>query len=375
MQTSMFDYHLPSGRIAQVPASPRDSSRLLVFNRKTKKVIHDRFKHLTEYLRSGDVLVFNDTKVFPARLHGQKSTGGQMEVFLLRPLIGNAWEVLIGGKVRRIGLVITFKLGLRCEVVRQLEGGVWHVRFNKAPQQVLAIADKIGSTPTPPYIKKTASMADYQTVYAKKVGSVAAPTAGFHFTKRLLAQLKKKGVQFEFVTLHVGLGTFQPVKVEDIRQHKMHAEYAEISKNTLNHLRQAKKEGRRIIAVGTTSVRVLETVYGRWTTRPLRIANQGGRADYGRDRTVQSSKFMAHGFRGWINTFIYPGYRFKIVDAMITNFHLPKSTLLMLVAAFLSERKRGLSPTQTVERLQTIYQIAIREQYRFYSFGDGMLIE
>ena len=257
-----------------------------------------------------------------------------MEVFLLHQIHGKIWEVLIGGKVRHMGMVISFKLGLHCEVVKQLDGGIWHVRFNKTAEQVLSLAERIGSTPTPPYIKKSASLSDYQTVYAKKVGSVAAPTAGFHFTKHLLAVLKKKGVQFEYVTLHVGFGTFQPVKVEDIAKHQMHAEYTEISKTTLEHLHQAKKEGRRIIAVGTTSVRVLETIGAR-----------------------------KEGYKGWINAFIYPGYRFRMVDAMITNFHLPKSTLLMLVSALAGRRN-----------ILKLYKTAIRKKYRFYSFGDGMLL-
>ncbi len=335
MKIGLFDYRLPHSLIAQTPAVPRDSSRLLAFNRKTKKIVHDHFYNLTDYLKKGDVLVFNDTKVFPARLIGKKQTGGKMEVFLLRSTNGNVWEVLIGGKVRRTGMVIFFKHGLRCEVVRQLDGGIWQVRFNKTPQQVLTLTNKIGTTPTPPYIKKASSLPKYQTVYAKKIGSVAAPTAGLHFTKRLLGNLKNKGVQFEHVTLHVGFGTFQPVKVSDIKKHRMHAEFAEISSEVVCRLKQAKKEGRRIIAVGTTSVRVLETV--------------------GNNKS---------GHRGWINTFIYPGHRFKMVDAMVTNFHLPKSTLIMLVSAFAGR-----------ENILKLYKTAVRKKYRFFSFGDGMLLQ
>lgn len=335
MKTATFDYSLPHSLIAQSPVSPRDYSRLLVFDRTAQKVVHDHFYNLGQYLRPGDVLVFNDTKVFPARLYGRKETGGQVEVFLLRPLRGKVWEVLIGGKVRREGMSISFKRGLECMVIKKLEAGMWHVRFNTTPKQVLAIAQQIGTTPTPPYIKKASSLARYQTVYAKHAGSVAAPTAGFHFTKRLLAELKKKGVHFEYVTLHVGFGTFQPVKVDDIRKHHMHAEYAVISPQVATRLKQAKKEGRRIIAVGTTSVRVLETE-GHKTT----------------------------GHRGWISTFIYPGYRFRMVDAMITNFHLPKSTLIMLVSAFAGR-----------ENVLRLYKTAVQKKYRFFSFGDGMLIE
>lgn len=335
MRTSLFDYYLPRERIAQSPITPRDHSRLLVFDRKKKKISHDHFYNLGTYLQPDDVLVFNNTKVFPARLFGKKETGGAMEVFLLRPVKGAVWEVLIGGKVRRVGQPIIFSKGLKCEVIKKLSDGVWQVRFNKTPAQVFRIAGLIGTTPTPPYIKKTAKLKDYQTMYAQKVGSVAAPTAGFHFTEKLLVRLKKKGVRFEFITLHVGFGTFQPVKVDDITKHKIHSEYAEVSSSTAKRLIQAKKEGRRIIAVGTTTVRTLETFFN--------------------GKTKKKS--------GWINTFIYPGYKFRFIDAMVTNFHLPKSSLLMLVSAF-SGRRQVLG----------IYKKAVQQKYRFYSFGDGMLI-
>lgn len=335
MKTNLFNYHLPHELIAQSPIRPRDRSRLLVYDRKSKRIIHDHFYNLYTYVRSDDVLVFNDTKVFPARLFGKKESGGRMEIFLLRPVRGTVWEVLIGGKVRRVGLNIIFSRGLRCEVVEKLPDGIWQVRFNKAPKQVLRIAEKIGVTPLPPYIKKLAKLKDYQTIYARKTGSVAAPTAGFHFTKKLLARLKEKGVQFEYITLHVGFGTFQPVKVEDIRQHKIHSEYAKVDFATAKRLIQAKKEGRRIIAVGTTTVRTLETFFN------------------GKDKKKS----------GWIDTFIYPGYKYKFVDAMITNFHLPKSSLLMLVSAFAGRRQ-----------VLGLYKKAVQKRYRFYSFGDGVLI-
>lgn len=371
MKTSLFDYHLPRERIAQTPARPRDSSRLLVYDRQLDRLRHDHFYNLPKYLRPGDVLVFNDTKVFPARLYGKKETGGAVEVFLLRPIKGATWEVLIGGKVRRIGMKLHFKLGLSCKVVKMLEAGVWQVRFNQSPGQVVALANKIGTAPTPPYVKKLTKLSDYQTVYAKNVGSVAAPTAGFHFTRRLLARLKKQGVQFEFVTLHVGFGTFQPVKVDDIAQHQMHAEYAEVSSATCTRLERAKQEGRRIIAVGTTSVRVLETVFRNYL---------GGRRVLSLRRDLVRARALIYprgGFKGWINTFIYPGYRFKMIDAMITNFHLPKSTLLMLVSAFLMQRSRArpwAGARKAIESLLHIYKEAIKKQYRFYSFGDGMMI-
>jgi len=333
MKLSLFDYNLPRELIAQSPVKPRDHSRLLVYNRKTREIKYDRFVNLPEYLKQGDVLVFNNTKVFPARLFGNKKTGGKMEVFLLKNVKGKVWEVLIGGKARRVGLVIEFKLGLKCEVIKKSGDGLWHVRFNKTTSQVMAIANKIGTTPTPPYVKKLSKLCDYQTVYAKKTGSVAAPTAGFHFTNNLLKKLRNKDIQFEYVTLHVGYGTFQPVKVTDIKEHKMHAEYAEADKETIKRLRQAKKQGRRIIAVGTTTVRTLEAVGPRKS------------------------------FKNWTNIFIYPGYKFRFIDAMITNFHLPESTLLMLVSAF-AGRKQVLN----------LYKKAVQEKYRFYSFGDGMLI-
>ncbi|MFA5134921.1 MAG: tRNA preQ1(34) S-adenosylmethionine ribosyltransferase-isomerase QueA [Patescibacteria group bacterium] len=337
MKTALFDYRLPKECIAQRPARPRDSSRLLVVDRKTLRIRHDTFAHFTRYLRPGDVLVFNDSKVFPARLIGRRPTGGKNEVFLLRPLRGRVWEVLIGGKVRRAGLEISFGEGLRCTPIGQRDSGAWHARFNKAAKDVFAIAEKIGSTPTPPYVKRRARMSDYQTVYAKKVGSAAAPTAGFHFTRRLLRELTRRGVQLEYVTLHVGLGTFQPVKELTIERHKIHAEYAEVDAQTVGRLASAKREGRRIIAVGTTSVRVLESVMA-----PRR----------------------KNAYRGWLDTFMYPGYRFRFVDAMVTNFHLPRSTLLMLVSAFAG---RTL--------ILDTYRKAIRKKYRFYSFGDGMFIQ
>jgi S-adenosylmethionine:tRNA ribosyltransferase-isomerase len=379
MKTNLFDYHLPRELIAQSPMTPRDHSRLLVYDRKAKKITHDHFYNLVRCLKPTDVLVFNDTKVFPARLFGRKETvprqarktfgGGKIEVFLLRSVAGDTWEVLMGGKVRRVGQKIHFTKSLQCEVVKKLPDGIWHVRFNKTPKQVLLIANKIGATPTPPYIKKIVRLKDYQTIYAKKVGSVAAPTAGFHFTKRLLAQLKKKGVQFEYVTLHVGFGTFQPVKVNDIRQHKIHSEYAEIDSTTAKRLVQAKKDGRRIIAVGTTTVRTLETAFDKFTGSRRALAGRRQKVGASPPALLCNAKRAGaptypRGFRGWISTFIYPGYKFKFVDAIITNFHLPKSSLLMLVSAFVG-RKHTLD----------IYKKAIKKTYRFYSFGDGMFIE
>lgn len=315
---------------------PRDHSRLLVMGRKNGSLHHRHFFDLPEFLQKGDVLVFNNSKVFPARLIGAKPTGGKIEVFLLRSVRSGLWEVLIGGKVKKIGLPIYFAKGLIGEIVSQRKD-TWHIRFNKSGKALDHIIAAIGKTPTPPYIKKHSKLTDYQTIYAddEKVGSVAAPTAGFHFTKSLMHTLKQQGIQTEFVTLHVGLGTFAPVKTARIEDHNMHPEFVEINDDTMKRLRQAKKERRRIIAVGTTSVRVLESV---WEKRK--------------------------GYRGFINCFIYPGYHFKATDAMITNFHLPKSTLLMLVSAFAGR-----------VNILRAYQNAIRKKYRFYSFGDAMFIQ
>jgi len=337
MKLSDFDYYLPKALIAQKPVSPRDHSRLMVVDRQKKKIGHRHFSDLPDYLQPGDVLVLNDTKVFPARLIGRRQeTGGKVEVFLLKPVSGNAWEALIGNRRKRIGQVIEFQKDLNCKIISQIDDSVWLVKFNKSGNSLEKLIDQIGLTPLPPYIKAAGFKDRYQTVYAENRGSAAAPTAGFHFTKGLIGKLKKKGVQFEFVTLHVGLGTFEPVKENDVKKHKMHSEYALLNKATAGRLNQAKKEGRRIIAVGTTSVRTLESF------------NQRGKFKVGRQ---------------WTDIFIYPGYKFKAVDAMITNFHLPKSTLLMLVMAF--ARK---------ELIIKAYRAAINKKYRFYSFGDAMLI-
>lgn len=340
MKLSLFDYYLPKSRIAQKPIRPRDHSRLLVLNRKTGRIEHRHFYDIVDYLKPDDVLVLNNSKVFPARLIGRKPTGGKIEVFLLNQINQNTWACLLGGKGRRVGLKICFgaehdHARLRGTIIKQLKGGIWHIKFNLSGQKLLAAINTLGLTPTPPYIKRTSNLKEYQTVYAQKTGSVAAPTAGFHFTKSLLNKLIKRGVRPEFITLHIGYGTFQPVKVNEIEKHKMHPEFIEVDKATHQRLLQAKKQGRRIIAVGTTSVRALESL----------------------PKIAQSTDKL-------INLFIYPGYKFKMVDAMITNFHLPKSTLLMLVSAFAG---RSL--------ILKAYQQAIRKKYRFYSFGDAMLIQ
>ncbi len=357
MKLKDFYYDLPKNLIAQEPARPRDSSRLLVLDKKTGEIEHKNFYNIINYLKKGDVLVLNDSKVFPARLIGKKAdTGGKIEVFLLpsipTPLSrdkrsgggagggGSTWQCLLGGKGRKENLKINIGRDLKAEVLRKNKGGAWILKFNKPGKEMMKIVEKIGRIPLPPYIKRELSKSDknnYQTIYAddKKIGSVAAPTAGFHFTPSLIKKIKKKGVRIEYITLHVGLGTFAPVKEDDITKHKMHAEIVEIKKEVAGRILKAKKEKRRIIAVGTTSTRSLEGCLAKNLNKTI-------------------SK---------ITNFIYPGYKFKIIDALITNFHLPKSTLLMLVSAFAGRRN-----------INKAYQEAIKRKYRFYSYGDSMFI-
>ena len=359
MKLALFDYYLPKNLIAQKPARPRDHSRLMVVDRQTKRISHRHFFDLPEYLHKGDVLVLNNTKVFPARLWAKKEkTGGKIEVLLLKQIRNSVWEGLIGGKIRKEGMILQFGHGLDGAVIKKMADGIWQIKFNKRTKEFWRIINQIGEAPTPPYIKlKTKSSKtkvlvkeNYQTVFANKIGSVAAPTAGLHFTKKLLKQLKKQGVQIEYITLHVGFGTFQPVKEKDIEKHQMHPEWVEVGREGIDRLKKAKEEGRRIIAVGTTSVRVLETLFrnGKRNTK----------------HEMLNTKYKKRNFRGWANTFIYPGYQFQFIDAMITNFHLPKSTLLMLVSAWASRKF-----------ILDCYKKAIRKKYRFYSFGDAMLIE
>lgn len=339
MKTSDFDYYLPQELIAQTPATPRDSSRLLVYDRKTDKVEHKRFYDLPDYLKSGDVLVINDTKVLPARIYCYTAHGGKVELLLLKRRDLTDWEVLVKpGKKAKKGAVLTVNEELSVEILGNAadESGGREVRFifDGVFEDIL---ERVGEMPLPPYItEKLKDKTRYQTVYAKTEGSSAAPTAGLHFTEELLDKLKNKGVIIAKVLLHVGLGTFRPVKEEEITAHKMHSEYYEIGKETADIVNAAKKEGRRVIAVGTTSVRTLESV-----------ADENG--------FIKETK-------GNTEIFIYPPYKFKCVDALITNFHLPKSTLVMLVSAFTSREK-------TLE----LYKTAVENGYRFFSFGDACL--
>lgn len=341
MKTSDFYYDLPKELIAQDPLPDRQSSRLMVLDRKTGEVSHHIFKEIINFLNPGDCLVINNTKVIPARLYGIKEeTGAHVEVLLLKRLEGDDWETLVNpGKKLRPGAKIIFGDGrLKGEVMEVLEGGNRRIHFiyEGIFEEIL---DQLGEMPLPPYITHELKDKDrYQTVYAKYEGSAAAPTAGLHFTKELLAAIEAKGVKIANITLHVGLGTFRPVKVEDVTEHHMHSEYYMVDAEATRLVNETKQSGKRIIAVGTTSTRTLETV-----------ADENG---------------LIHPCSGETDIFIYPGYTFKCIDALITNFHLPESTLLMLVSAFASK-----------EKIMHAYEIAIQEKYRFFSFGDAMLIQ
>lgn len=337
-----FWYDLPEELIAQTPIEKRDESRLLVMNKKTGEIEHKIFKDVVDYLEPGDVLVINDSRVIPARLIGTKSDSGiNVEVFLLKQIELDTWEVMTyPGRRTKVGTVIIFGDGrLRAEVIDIVEGGNRIVRFDYDKSlSLMSLFDEIGNMPLPPYIKeKLSDKSRYQTVYAKHDGSSAAPTAGLHFTEELFERLKAKGVRIAPVMLHVGLGTFRPVKVDKLSEHVMHSEYFSVSKESADIINDCKANGGRVIAVGTTSCRTLESV------------------------SDENGKVVAQS--GDTGIFIYPGYKFKTVDALITNFHLPESTLVMLVSAFSSR-----------ESIMNAYDIAVKEKYRFFSFGDAMLI-
>ncbi len=340
MKITDFDYHLPEELIAQEPAPRRDLSRLMIVYRDKPLIEHRLFKDVVNYLNPGDLLVLNDTKVIPARLPGKKLKGGaEMEVLLLKPLDERRWEALVRpGRRIKPGDTLLFGDGLFSGTVEESTAyGGRVIRFSYTGR-FADLLSKAGKMPLPPYIKKySGDPLRYQTVYARQEGSVAAPTAGLHFTEELLAEIRTKGVEIASIVLHVGLGTFRPVKVSDITRHQMHAEYYEISEQTARTVNEAKKRGGRLVAVGTTTVRCLEAA-----------ARESGE--------VPPAK-------GWTELFIYPGYRFKVIDAMITNFHLPRSTLLMMVSAFAGR-----------EKILAAYRVAVEERYRFYSFGDAMLI-
>lgn len=339
MKTALFDYYLPEELIAQTPVEPRDHSRLLVYNRQTKEILHKHFYDIVDFLKPDDILVVNNTKVIPARLYGEREgTHGKVELLLLKRHDLAHWDVILKpGKTARIGTVYNFSDKLKGTITEIGDDGQRTIEFS-FDGVFENILSEIGQMPLPPYIKeKLKDKSRYNTVYSKVDGSAAAPTAGLHFTKQLLEKIKGMGVTIAEVLLHVGLGTFRPVKVDDTDEHVMHSEYYEVTQETADLLNNAKKTGRRIIAVGTTSVRVLESA-----------TDDDGVIHAGHDNT---------------NIFIYPPYKFKTVDALITNFHLPKSTLLMLVSAFADR-----------EEMLRVYETAVKEKYRFFSFGDATFI-
>ena len=340
MKTSDFYYDLPQELIAQTPIEPRDASRLLVMDRKTGELSHRHFFDIANYLEPGDCLVLNDSRVLPARLFGVKEdTGAHVEFLLLTHREGDDWEALAGpGRRAKPGARFTFGEGeLRAEVLDVLEGGNRLLRFSYEGN-FYEILDRIGTMPLPHYITEDLKDQErYQNVYSRERGSAAAPTAGLHFTPELLERIRAKGVRIAFVTLHVGLGTFRPVKVENIAEHRMHSEHYALTEENAVLINAAKKEGKRVIAVGTTSCRTLETIGTR-------------------EGCIRECS-------GWTDIFIYPGYTFKVLDGLVTNFHLPESTLIMLVSAFAG-----------YENTMNAYKVAVQERYRFFSFGDAMLL-
>ncbi len=341
MKTAAFDYHLPPELIAQTPVEPRDASRLMVVERDGGRILHHRFRDLPKFLRTGDLLVHNESRVIPARLFARKETSGKAEVLLLRRRTDDTWETLVRGKRVRTGTRLLLLDGpdgepvAQARVVEEGERGLRVLHFDRA---VLPLAERVGVMPLPPYIHVPLTDAErYQTVYAHTPGSAAAPTAGLHFTPRLFRELRERGVNSVFVTLHVGLDTFRPVSEENVEEHRMHTEYCTLPPAVAEEVNRTWQAGGRVVAVGTTSVRVLES--------------------------AATDFHVVRPFDGATDLFIYPGYRFRVVDALITNFHLPRSTLLMLVSAFAGK-----------ELIDRAYAEAVRKRYRFYSFGDAMLL-
>ena len=338
-----FDYPLPKKYIAQYPGNKRDQYKLMVVNKEAKTIEHKKFSNITDHLRKNDLLILNNTKVFPARLFATKDrTDAKVEVFLLRELAQNLWEVMVRpARKVRIGNKLVFTPKLMCDVIDNTVSGGRVVRFESENQAELHdIIDRIGTSPLPPYITRDPEPSDkkrYQTVYATERGAVAAPTAGLHFTNGLINKLKKNGVKIEYITLHIGLGTFRPVQVEDLNRHQMDSEYFEVSTKTAMAINEARKKHRKIVAVGTSTIRALETVV--------------------------VSGFMVSPKRGWTDKFIYPPYEYKMVDSMVTNFHMPKSTLMMMVSAFAD-----------INLLKKAYREAKKHDYRFLSYGDAMII-
>jgi len=340
MNIKLFDYHLPAELIAQKPVSPRDHSRLFVFDRISKKIQHKHFYDLADLLGADDVLVLNETKVFPARLKAKKKTGGVLEIFLLQEIATDSYQVMVGGRRFGVGDKIDFARNFSAHFIKQEKDNIWQIKFNVSGASLDKKIEQYGQTPLPPYIKAKDTKAvrqRYQTTYAKNRGSVAAPTAGLHFTPQLLKKLEKKGVRIFKVTLHVGLGTFAPVTATDITQHHIHQEWVEIDQQTARALNDLKKQGKNIIAVGTTSARTLEA-----------MSNTDGKLKSGAK---------------WVDIYIYPGYKYRFVDELITNFHLPKSSLLFMVSALAGR-----------QAMMECYKLAVKKKYRLFSFGDAMYI-
>lgn len=341
MKVEDFDYDLNENLIAQTPIKDRDTSKLLVLDKKTGEIEHKHFYDIIDYLEKGDTLVLNDTKVLPARLLGEKTdTHAVIEILLLKDLGDDVWECLVKPARRiKVGTIVTFGQGeLKAECVKEDNEGIRHFKLIYSGI-LLEILEHLGTMPLPPYIhEKLKDQSRYQTVYAKEIGSAAAPTAGLHFTKELLKKIEDKGVNIAYVTLHVGLGTFRPVSVDTIEEHKMHSEHYQMTKEVAELLTETKKNNHKIIAVGTTSTRTLETIMTKY------------------------NEFKE--CSGWTDIFIYPGYKFKAIDSLITNFHLPKSTLVMLVSALAGK-----------DNIMNAYKVAQEEEYRFFSFGDAMLIK
>lgn len=341
MKLEDFDYNLPEQLIAQKPAAERTGSRLMVLNREEKTIRHRNFLDLIEYLRPDDLLVFNDTRVIPARLLGYKEeTGGKVELLLIAQLGEGRWEAMVrpGRRIKKGHKLVFGDGALKAEVIGRTDEGTRIVEFEFEGEEMMDVLEKVGQTPLPPYIKEPIDdQQRYQTVFARYNGSSAAPTASLHFDEKTFSKLEKAGVDWTFITLHIGPGTFQPVKTPKISDHKIHREYFKVSNNSLEKITQTRKKGGRVIPVGTTSVRTLETVFNN-PGKPQKTS-------------------------GWTDIFIYPGYQFKMTDALITNFHLPRSTLIMLVAAFVG-----------IDFIKEAYEEAVRKKYRFYSFGDCMFI-
>jgi S-adenosylmethionine:tRNA ribosyltransferase-isomerase len=354
MNVADFDYNLPDSFIAQAPVEPRDSSRLMFLNRQTGTIEHHIFREIIDFINPGDVLVMNSTRVIPARLHAIKAeTGGEVEILLLRQIDDTRWQVLVGGRNVKTGIRLDFPdTNISAEVVEMLDNSERIINFNQPVNEFLT---KLGETPLPPYIHTRLEDAErYQTVYNRQEGSAAAPTAGLHFTPELLLALKEKGVQLAYCTLHIGLDTFQPVRVEQVEAHHIHSERAQLTAEDAHIINQAKLAGGRIIAVGTTSARTLETAA---------ILSAGGDPAKAMEAHDYCPWRPVTAFKADTNLFIYPGYRWRAVDAMITNFHLPKSTLLMMLSSFAGR-----------EQILQAYEIAKQQEYRFFSFGDAMFI-